>query len=550
MYKLNNIKVDNTIFSIEVIQDGMINRENNIEVGVFVHNVNNISDIHEYTQKMVIKEQKLHCNIDLKAMLQCNFLFQHGCIIDIYIKSNGRYYPIQMDVSEFEKKKDRISIMDILYLEVRRNNTLSFIGHQLQKSIKLSKFKIEDSGLEILFPMFHDDSIIDKEYWLVFKKRNDQGYDEVLKYKVYAKESLCSFTGSIKEIFTQFTLINETIIDIFVGIEQYNSYAEVHIDFPFAKYKYTQVNNINFVKPYANNKGYLSIYTKASDEKPLAINSVFSKKEESKLIKVAVLGSCVTRDNFNSKFNYDYKRYYECVLLQNQTSIISLMGKPVQLPSNKITELNQWDANDVRSDFEKSFLIQLKEKQPDYLIMDLFGDVFFGCIRLADTYVTNNYWKLGTTQFFKEIKKPTYLNIMTQPEEYLLLWKNAINDLFETLREELPNCKIILHKARFTDIYYDKNNQLNKMNPSIDVKELNKYWDTLDRYILEKFNVQFIDLNEKKYFSYEQHPWGVFGVHYEMNYYGDFLKSLHKLVLANYLSTGKEVYREIFDVIK
>ncbi|WP_075396251.1 hypothetical protein [Bacillus cereus] len=170
MYKLNNIKVDNTIFSIEVIQDGMINRENNIEVGVFVHNVNNISDIHEYTQKMVIKEQKLHCNIDLKAMLQCNFLFQHGCIIDIYIKSNGRYYPIQMDVSEFEKKKDRISIMDILYLEVRRNNTLSFIGHQLQKSIKLSKFKIEDSGLEILFPMFHDDSIIDKEYWLVFKK--------------------------------------------------------------------------------------------------------------------------------------------------------------------------------------------------------------------------------------------------------------------------------------------------------------------------------------------------------------------------------------------
>ncbi|WP_140165536.1 hypothetical protein, partial [Bacillus sp. S1-R4H1-FB] len=107
MYKLNNIKVDNTIFSIEVIQDGMINRENNIEVGVFVHNVNNISDIHEYTQKMVIKEQKLHCNIDLKAMLQCNFLFQHGCIIDIYIKSNGRYYPIQMDVSEFEKKKDR-----------------------------------------------------------------------------------------------------------------------------------------------------------------------------------------------------------------------------------------------------------------------------------------------------------------------------------------------------------------------------------------------------------------------------------------------------------
>ncbi|QUW26421.1 hypothetical protein J8Y16_25765 [Bacillus cereus] len=550
MYRLNNIKVDSTGCVIEVMPDSMISRENTIEVALFMHNVDNVSDTHEYNQKMIIKEGKLHCNIDFKAMLQCNFLFKQGCTIDFYIKMNGRYLPIQVEFSEAEKKKNKMPITDIFYLELRNSHTLSFISYQKQKSIRLSKLEVNEVRFELEFQGLNDNFTIDQEYWLIFKKRSDLGYDEVLKYKVQGKDNLIRFNGNIKGVFNQFSLINETIIDIFVGIEQYNSYSEVYIDLPFNKYNYIKINDITFVKPYANNKGYLSIYTRVIDGELSDTSCVFSKKEESKLIKVAVLGSCVTRDNFNSKFNYDYKRYYECVLLQNQTSIISLMGKPVQLPSNKITELNQWDANDVRSDFEKSFLIQLKEKQPDYLIMDLFGDVFFGCIRLADTYVTNNYWKLGKTQFFKEIKKPTYLNIMTQPEEYLLLWKNAINDLFETLREELPNCKIILHKARFTDIYYDKNNQLNKMNPSIDVKELNKYWDTLDRYILEKFNVQFIDLNEKKYFSYEQHPWGVFGVHYEMNYYGDFLKSLHKLVLANYLSTGKEVYREIFDVIK
>ncbi|WP_088265955.1 DUF6270 domain-containing protein [Bacillus mycoides] len=550
MYRLNNMKVDNAKLAIEVTADGMINRESTIEVGLFVRNVNNVSDIYEYTQKMIIKEKILHCNIDFKAMLQCDFLFQQGCVLDLYIKVDGRYFPIQIDVPEFEKMKYRIPITGILYLEPRNNNNLSFMGYQVQKSIRLSKLEMNEDGLEILFPVFNDNLTIDKKYWLVLKKRNDKGYDEVLKCEVQAKENLVSFNGTVKEIFAQFNLINETIIDVFVGIEQYNSYAEVHVELPSNKYSYTKVDDISSVKPYANNKGYLSIYTRVIDGKLSVMSSVFSKKEESKLIKVAVLGSCVTRDNFNSRFNYDYKRYYECVLLQNQTSIISLMEKPVKFPSHKITELNQWDANDVRTDFEKSFLIHLKEEQPDHLIIDFFGDVFFGCIRLADTYVTNNYWKLGKTQFFTEIKQPTYLNIITHTEEYLLLWKNAIDNLFKMLREELPNCKVILHKARFTDFYYDKDNELNKMNPSIDVKVLNKYWDMLDKHILEQFNVQYIDLNDKKYFSYEQHPWGVFGVHYEMNYYSDFLKKLHKLVLANYLSTSKEVYREIFEMIK
>ncbi|NGY75602.1 hypothetical protein F6Y02_02125 [Bacillus megaterium] len=72
------------------------------------------------------------------------------------------------------------------------------------------------------------------------------------------------------------------------------------------------------------------------------------------------MGSCVTRDNFNNKFNPEYKKSYECVSLQNQSSIISLMADPLMFPQDKIDHLNDWDTWNVKTDFQKQFLEDLK----------------------------------------------------------------------------------------------------------------------------------------------------------------------------------------------
>ncbi|WP_242144837.1 MULTISPECIES: hypothetical protein [unclassified Bacillus cereus group] len=72
-----------------------------------------------------------------------------------------------------------------------------------------------------------------------------------------------------------------------------------------------------------------------------------------KPVTISVLGPCVTRDNFNSKFNYDYKRYYNCISLQKQTSIISLMAEPTPFSADKLSNLNEWDTKEVKADFEK-----------------------------------------------------------------------------------------------------------------------------------------------------------------------------------------------------
>ncbi len=122
--------------------------------------------------------------------------------------------------------------------------------------------------------------------------------------------------------------------------------------------------------------------------------------------------------------------------------------------------------------------------------------------------------------------------------------------MFEFLRTKLPSCKIILHKARFTNFYYNKEDELQRIGSSLDVERLNEDWEMLDRYVLENFDLQYIDLGYKNYAAYEDHPWGLFGVHYELKYYNEFLNNLHQIVLTNYLSNHAPVYKNILEALK
>ena len=48
-------------------------------------------------------------------------------------------------------------------------------------------------------------------------------------------------------------------------------------------------------------------------------------------IKIATIGSCITRDNLNSKFNPYYKLFFDVIAHQNQTTIPSLMSDKIEL---------------------------------------------------------------------------------------------------------------------------------------------------------------------------------------------------------------------------
>lgn len=256
---------------------------------------------------------------------------------------------------------------------------------------------------------------------------------------------------------------------------------------------------------------------------------------------VSVLGSCATRDNFNSKFNDNYKDFYDCILTQNQTSIISLMSEEIRLDEEDFGGLEEYTKWNVRTDLSKEFLLMLKEKAPDYLIIDFFADIHFGCIQLeGNKYITNNRWMLWKTEYYKRLKTSgelLTLNIQDNTDKYIELWKYSLDKLAKFLKEELPDCNVIIHKARnvrkiLTDdcadfIDLSTSGKVKKEN----VELLNSLWDQLDNYAINAHSWNFIELSESM--TFEDHPWGPFYVHYTMDYYHQFLYQLHGIVIQD-----------------
>ena len=258
---------------------------------------------------------------------------------------------------------------------------------------------------------------------------------------------------------------------------------------------------------------------------------------------VAIAGSCPTRDNFNSRFNPGYKRWFSCDLATNQTSMIAQMSPPVEITWNPLKKMNDYDVWNINSDLSREFLPLLAELRPAYLVVDFFADVHFGVVRLPDgRYITNNRWKIQKTDWFQEQMAQgalTPISIQRDTEEFLALWREAIGRFAAFVAEHCPETTVVVHRGWNTNQLRVQGQpepmrirRYKAMRP-FDVKRGNELWAVLDDYCVEQFGWESIDLREERYTSYPEHPWGIFWVHYEPEYYHRFLAELHKIHLRH-----------------
>ncbi|MEH7075101.1 DUF6270 domain-containing protein [Neobacillus drentensis] len=258
--------------------------------------------------------------------------------------------------------------------------------------------------------------------------------------------------------------------------------------------------------------------------------------------KIAVLGSCVSRDSFNSKFIPDYKDYYTCVLHQNQMSMISLAAEPISFDESLIDHLSPFDTRHFKTELDKSFFSEMKKHQPDYLIIDFYGDLFYGVQRIGESYITNKKWLFQkTSQYPKLDTKEEFQIFFNEKDRYLELWRAGVATLFTFLQVYVPHCKVIINKARFVDEYLDKETGTMKIisqsgrKKYINVPVYNKWWDALDNHVIKNYDVQVLDYSGRTYYSVEDHPWEMFYVHYDMSFYQDFTRKLLGIILTDTL---------------
>jgi glycosyltransferase involved in cell wall biosynthesis len=259
---------------------------------------------------------------------------------------------------------------------------------------------------------------------------------------------------------------------------------------------------------------------------------------------VAVMGSCITRDSFNSLFNPGYRDLFECPLHQNQTSLISLMDRPVEVTWAPTGEMGDYDRWNVQTEFDKSFLRNVVELAPRLLVIDFFAEIHFGVVRLSSgEYVTDNRWKIRPTDAYQRWQRePGFTRVSWEDDEeaFVALWRRAFDRFVAFVRAELPDTTLVLHRGHNTNILELEDGRRVPLNTHrdiapLDVEAANRVWASLDDYAASYVDA-VIDLRDRTYATFDAHPWKAFYVHYSMDYYRRFLKELG--AIAERVSAG------------
>ena len=269
--------------------------------------------------------------------------------------------------------------------------------------------------------------------------------------------------------------------------------------------------------------------------------------------KIGVLGSCVTRDAFNSSIVHNYKDFFKIEISAQRTSIISFMQDPIIINEKLIditpdTKRNRAKTHCISYDLNKNFLKELIEKDIEYLIIDNFLEVRLGILYFETHIMTNNTWHLSKTEFYKTLHDKFVLKMSEFPDEYYLIWTKYVNIFFKFLEIYCPNIKIILNKGRYQDKVL-KSNGTKYINTQITTKAniINPLLDKLDSFITDNYNVRTIEFDYENTYLDEEHIWGFAPVHYQKNYYYNLIETMKNFVQEDMLNKNKNNKNETFD---
>lgn len=261
-------------------------------------------------------------------------------------------------------------------------------------------------------------------------------------------------------------------------------------------------------------------------------------------INVAIVGVCVSRDPFNSRFVPEYKNWYNVVNTTFQMSIISLMSKSIKLSEDELKDTCKKDAHrqNLMDELSKKYIKELIESSPDYIILDLYSEIRYGIIAVKDTYLTNAQAKIRQTEFYKQKKYDKIIMYHNDKHEYLKLFDDYFSQFIDIIRTNLPKSKIILVKGRYAHSYIDDDKIIRHMDfeKFSYIDRENRHWQELNDYIAQKHNIEALDMTKKEYFADPNYPFGFSPWHYEKQYYQDFIKELNSICLKDILGKNDE----------
>ncbi|MPS77570.1 MAG: hypothetical protein E2591_05740 [Achromobacter sp.] len=238
-------------------------------------------------------------------------------------------------------------------------------------------------------------------------------------------------------------------------------------------------------------------------------------------MKVAILGSCVTRDMVEH-----LPPHVNLVLYFARTSLISLVAEGVPVELDQIQGDREFNRKVVQWDMTKVFWEKLEESKPDVLILD-FIDERFDLLKKRDAVVTRStYLSLSGVE---QTLLSDFELVRRQSPAAHELWKVACGQFLKRVSKVCKN--VILHRSLWARSYYVDGlvKEFEESERAL-AKSANAWLDSYyDHFLSECPEAIEIRVEESLCVSDFAHKWGRDFFHYGKNYY----KRLAELVTMN-----------------
>lgn len=476
-----------------------------------------------------IKSNSVNFNVDLKG-LSSELLVDSSNVIDAFIRLNALsikkqhdfYLNIDSSIKNTVAREVELSTPTHSKLTsfVTGSNRLSFyFKKNYQEIVSLASFKEDETQIELQFSL-------PKKFTncqLVSKRRDNKAklfeyyFEQVFPIK---KGLLKSETIISRNEFLAGNINKENgIWDFFIrSADQPDLPIFIPDTIDLSKNKFHKVANQPFLARIIKNGA-----------KNLSITTNPAPESNANPLKIAVMGSCFSRNAFNSKpfFNPDYKRFFEVTFTQSHTSLFSVLSKPYTgINIDDYGNMTDNERRTLQADFDKGFFEKLENSNSDYLLLDLYADVLRGPIWLESGEILSLSYISEQTGILNDLPIKRLLD-HSNNDAFFQEWTSYADKFIEKLLTVMPAERIILNKGGFTTKYYDKNGAVQEYKIKMRIERNNYFWDRLNNYFLSKVpTAQVIDFTKKPYIGDYYYPFGHSFSHYESGYYKDFMREM------------------------
>jgi hypothetical protein len=251
--------------------------------------------------------------------------------------------------------------------------------------------------------------------------------------------------------------------------------------------------------------------------------------------RVAVIGSCTSRDCFNRLLAPDYRRHATIVDSAFQTAFPSLIRRDhIGLPVPARSALRPRHKRPLAQDFHGANLDRIVTGRPDVLVVDLFADVHFGCVDNAGRMITRNHMAFASLthadSFFDRPGLRPAGRLRPSSTTYDEAFLAAVELFVARVRRDLPDALIVLNQARRAHRYRLASGATAAFGQPERIDAHNAAWLRADSLFAGIADPLIFSYPPETFLGSVSHPWGLHPVHYTDDFYHAFWHQLTPLL--------------------